>query len=214
VYEPGAGARRPRAAEGRPLEDAELVQRAKAGDIGAFEQLVRHHQAISMRVAYLAARGAADVEDVVQEAFVKAYLALDRFRDGAPFRPWLLRIVANEASNSRRAAGRRSNLALRLAARDRVPEETVPSPEAAILQRSDRAALLTALNHLRDVDRRVIGYRYLLGLSDAETAQVLGWPIGTVKSRGTRALRRLRAVLPPGSFDVAAAPSLMDGKDG
>ncbi len=115
--------------EGRPLEDAELIERAKDGDVGAYEELVRRHQRIALRVAYLATRGAPEVEDVVQEAFVKAFLALDRFRAGAPFRPWLLRIVANEASNIRRAAGRRANLALRLAAAEgRPPDDAAPSP--------------------------------------------------------------------------------------
>ena len=203
-----------RAVEGRPLEDAELIGRAKRGDVQAFEHLVRRHRDIAVRVAYIGTRGAGDVEDVVQEAFVKAYMAIGRFHDGAPFRPWLLRIVANEASNSRRAAGRRTNLALRLASRGRPSDDAAPSPEAAALAGSDTAALLAAVNKLRDVDRLVVGYRFMLGLSDAESAQVLGWPIGTVKSRSARALRRLRAMLDEDAPGELGAAILVDGNDG
>ena len=131
--------------EGRPLEDAELIERAKDGDVRAYEELVRRHQGVAARVAYLASRGADDALDAVQEAFVKAYVALPRFRVGAPFRPWLLRIVANEASNRRRAAGRRERLSLRLAEReDRASGGAAPSPEATVLAASERRDLLEA----------------------------------------------------------------------
>src|SRR5919109_3722756 len=89
--------------EGRPLEDAEFVEQARHGDVRAYEELVRRHQDAAGRIAYLVGAPAADVDDVVQEAFVRAYAALGRFRPGAPFRPWTLRIVANEARNPRRA---------------------------------------------------------------------------------------------------------------
>ena len=200
--------------EGRPLEDAELIERAKHGDVRAYEELVRRHQGVAARVAYLASRGANDSLDAVQEAFVKAYVALPRFREGAPFRPWLLRIVANEASNRRRAAGRRERLVLRLMhGEDRTSGGAAPSPEASALAAEDRSALLAALNALPEQDRLVLGYRFLLGLSEAETAAVLGWPLGTVKSRGSRALRRLRAMIAPEARpEEAATPG--DGKDG
>jgi RNA polymerase sigma-70 factor (ECF subfamily) len=186
--------------EGRPLEDDELIRRAKDGDVGAYESLVRRYQGVAVRTAYLAARGAGDAEDAAQEAFVKAYRALTTFRDGAPFRPWLLRIVANEASNRRRAAGRRARLALRLAASgaDRLSGDAAPSPEGAVVAADERDVLLRAVNAMREEDRQVLGYRFFLGLSEAETAQVLGCAVGTVKSRQARALARLRGLLPPG----------------
>jgi RNA polymerase sigma-70 factor (ECF subfamily) len=194
--------------EGRPLEDAEFIERARHGDVEAYEELVRRYQSIATRVAYLASHGAGDVEDVVQEAFVKAYLALDRFRAGAPFRPWLLRIVANEASNSRRSAGRRANLSVRLAAAgDRPSDDAAPSPEAAALVAWERQALVDAINRLRPSDRLVLGYRFFLGLSDGEISEILGWPVGTVKSRGARALRRLWDLLPDGVL----TPSVLEG---
>ncbi len=138
--------------------------------------------------------GAAEAEDAVQEAFVKAYYALPRFRGDAPFRPWLLTIVANEARNRRKSAARRARLALR-AGQDRPSGDAAPSPEVAALEEEERAILVEAVNRLREQDRMVIGYRYFLGLSERETASALGVPAGTVKSRLARALRRLRAAL-------------------
>ena len=156
----------------------------------AYEELVRRHQAVAIRTAHLFAPDG-DAEDAVQEAFVKAHAALGRFRAGSPFRPWLLRIVANEARNRRRSAGRRASLVLR-SAEDRRPDDAAPSPESAVLAAEQRAWLLAGLNALRDDDREVIAARYLLDLSEAEAAEVLGVPRGTVKSRLSRALRRLR----------------------
>jgi RNA polymerase sigma-70 factor, ECF subfamily len=80
---------------GRPLEEDELVARAQAGDVEAYEALVQRTQAIAFRTAYLVTGNAADAEEAAQDAFVKAHRALGRFRRGSPFRPWLLRIVAN-----------------------------------------------------------------------------------------------------------------------
>ena len=180
--------------EGRPLDDAELVERARHGDARAYEELVRRYQGVAARVAFLAG-GPIDAEDAVQEAFVKAYRALPGFRAGSPFRPWLLRIVANEAKNRRRAAGRRTRLALRVES-DRPSGDAAPSPETAVLEEDERVTLLEAVNRLRDDDRMVLGYRFLLGLSERETADALGVAPGTVKSRTSRALSRLRKELP------------------
>ena len=180
--------------EGRPLEDAELVDLARDGDVPAYEELVSRYQGIAYRVAWLVARQAGEAEDAVQEAFVKAYYALPRFRPGAPFRPWLLRIVANEARNRVRSTRRPERLVLRAAAVD--PGGAAPSPEAAALDRDDaRGAHARAWRQLREPDRLVIAYRYLFELSEAEMADALGVRPGTVKSRLSRALGRLRAEL-------------------
>ena len=89
--------------------------RARRGDARAFESLVEEHQAIAFRTAYLITGSAADAEEAAQEAFVRAWLALRRFRRGAEFRPWLLAIVANEARNRVRNRRRREGLAERAA---------------------------------------------------------------------------------------------------
>jgi RNA polymerase sigma factor (sigma-70 family) len=178
---------------GRPLDERELVARAQRGDADAYEELVRAYQGIAFRTAYLLAGSAADAEEAAQDGFVKAYRALWRFRAGAPFKPWLLRIVANEARNRRRSAGRRTALALRAA---QAPSgEAAPSPEAALLDSERRGQLLAALDRLSESDRDAIACRYFLDLSETETAAALGVRRGTVKSRLSRALDRLRAEL-------------------
>jgi RNA polymerase sigma-70 factor, ECF subfamily len=180
-----------------------LINRARTGDVAAYEALVRRYQDVAMRTAYLVAPEA-DAADAVQDAFVKAYGALARFRDGAPIRPWLLRIVANEARNRRRSADRRAGLALRAAAVE--PRDgSSASPESTVIAGELRGQLLAAVGRLRDEEREVIGARYFLGLSEAEIVEALQIPAGTVKSRTSRALERLRtalAELDRGSTDV------------
>jgi RNA polymerase sigma factor (sigma-70 family) len=188
-----------------PPNEAALVERARRGDSAAYEALVRAHQDIAFRTACLLAGSSADAEEAAQEAFVKAWRALPRFRAGAPFRPWLLAIVANEARNRRRAAGRRAGLALRVAA-ERSSADAAPSPEAALLAGGEREALLVALVALDERDQAVIACRYLLDLSERETADVLGCRPGTVKSRLSRALERMRAELEPRPAQEAVAP--------
>ena len=188
-----------------PPTEAALVARARRGDAVAYEALVRAHQDIAFRTACLFAGSAADAEEAAQEAFVKAWRALPRFRPDAPFRPWLLAIVANEARNRRRAAGRRAGLALR-AAQERVSGDAAPSPEAALLAGGERRELLAALGALDERDRAVIACRHLLDLSERETAEVLGCRPGTVKSRLSRALGRMRAELETTGAGEVAAP--------
>jgi RNA polymerase sigma factor (sigma-70 family) len=185
----------------------------RGGDADAYAELVRRHAPVALRTARLLGAGA-DAEDAVQEAFVKAYAALDRFEAGAPFRPWLLRILSNEIRNLHRAAGRRS-------ARERSAwERTEPllatpeadDPAAAALSGERRAALLRGLAALPEPQRQVVTCRYLLDLDAAETAAVLGWPAGTVKSRLHRALARLSAVLADQAGDAQATEEVRGGR--
>ena len=179
--------------EGRPLEDAELVERAADGDVRAYEELVARYRDLAFRTARVVTRSSADAEDAAQEAFVKAYYALPRFRRGSPFKPWILRIVANEAKNRVRSSKRREALAVRAAAAE--PGDAAPSPEAAALEREAAAALVRALERLPERDRLVVAYRYLFELSELETAEALDVRPGTVKSRLSRAMDRLRKEL-------------------
>jgi RNA polymerase sigma factor (sigma-70 family) len=194
--------------EGRPLDDQELVEQARGGDARAYEVLVRRYQDLAFRTAWVIAGGSADAEDAAQEGFVKAWYALPRFRAGSPFRPWLLAIVANEARNRRRS-GRQDDLALRVA-EDRPSGDAAPSPEAAALATEQRRLLRAAVGRLGENDRQVIACRYFLELSEAEMAAALGCRPGTVKSRLSRALERLRTVL---AEQDAAAPTTLPGGD-
>lgn len=108
--------------------DNNLVTAAVGGDVEAFEQLVRRHQGAARNLAVLLA-GPADADDIAQEAFLRAYRSLAGFTAGSPFRPWLLRIVVNQASNHRRSRRRREmRNALFI---NRNPETPVGPAEAA-----------------------------------------------------------------------------------
>jgi RNA polymerase sigma factor (sigma-70 family) len=185
-------------------EETELVGRARRGDVSAYEELVRRYQGIAHRTAYLIA-GQAEAEDAAQQAFVKAYHALGRFDPNRPFRPWLLRIVANEARNLRRSAGRRAGLELALGSEREAAE---PSPEFSSIARERREGLLRAMGRLGETDREVLGLRYFLDLSEAEMAEAMGVAPGTVKSRLSRAMDRLHeAAAEVGlTFDEEVAP--------
>lgn len=182
---------------GRIVDEAAVIARVRAGEPEAYAELVRAHTGIALRAA--AALGAgADAEDVVQQAFFKAYCTLGRFRDGAAFKPWLLSIVANETRNTVRTAVRQRTVVGREAALAEA-EPVIPEsadPAVAALEVERRAALLAALDRLSEEHRLVVTYRYLLEMDEPETAQALGWPRGTVKSRLNRALRKLKRLLP------------------
>jgi RNA polymerase sigma-70 factor (ECF subfamily) len=190
--------------DGRPAEDSETgamsaaISRAQRGDAAAYEEIVQRYQQVAFRTAYVITGSAAEAEDAAQEGFIKAYRALGRFRPGANPRPWLLQIVANEARNRVRSSGRREKLELRLAERFR-PADAAPSPEAAAVAADEAQRLLQLVNGLSEEDRLVITSRYLLDLSGEETAAALGIAEGTVKSRLSRALARLRTRVEEGS---------------
>ena len=175
----------------QPTESG-LIEAAQRGDKDAFAALVAPHGAVAFRAAYLITGSAADAQDAAQEGLVKAWPALGRFRSGAPFRPWLLQIVVNEARNRRRTVGRHDRLTLRLA---EAKAETAPGAEAIALAGEHRGRLLAAVQKLREDDQLVIAARYFVGLSEAETAVALSLRPGTVKSRLSRALARLREAL-------------------
>jgi RNA polymerase sigma factor (sigma-70 family) len=198
---------------GRPLEetDARLVMRARRGDVAAYEEIVRRYQEIAFRVAYTITGSAADAEDAAQDGFVRAYRALHRFRESDPLRPWLLTIVANAARTRRSTASRHPTLALGAAT---ATDDAAPSPEAAALAAERRRELHTAIDALPSADREVIAYRYFLDLSEPETAALLGCPRGTVKSRLSRALGRLRHRLDAGESAAGAESSAQGAQDG
>jgi RNA polymerase sigma-70 factor (ECF subfamily) len=175
------------------VSDDALIERVKRGDVEAYGEIVTRYQALAQRTAYVITRDAEAAEDVSQEAFVKAYRALGRFRPGAPLRPWLLRIVANEALNRAKSAARHRPVDLSLAESRATDDEG--SPESRALAAERREMVVRALNGMREEDRVVIAYRYFFDLSETEMADALGVPRGTVKSRLSRAMARLREVM-------------------
>ncbi len=171
-------------------DEDRLLERAKRGDMEAFGGIVNRYQALAQRTAFVITRDADAAQDAAQEAFVKAYRALGRFRTGAPLRPWLLRIVANEAINRARSASRHPSVDLSVA--EGRAADPAASPEAQALAAERREMLVTALNEMKEDDRLVIAYRYFFDLSEVEMADALGIARGTVKSRLSRAMSRLR----------------------
>ncbi|MFJ8295997.1 RNA polymerase sigma factor [Streptomyces sp. NPDC094447] len=186
-----------RTREGGLVDDeAAVIARVRAGEPEAYAALVRAHTAVALRAAVACGAGA-EAEDVVQQAFFKAYRSLGRFEEGSAFRPWLLRIVVNETRNTVRSAGRQRAVAGReadlLGGEPRIPESADPAVAAVERERSRR--LLDALDALSEDHRQVVIHRYLLELDETETAAALGWPRGTVKSRLSRALKKLGLLL-------------------
>lgn len=171
------------------MDDAEVIERSLTGDVDAFGVLVGRYRVLAHRTAVMFGAGD-EADDVVQEAFVKAYRALGRFRLEAEFRPWLLRIVVNETKNLHRSRQRRDGLALR----GSDLEESF-NPEDVAVSRERQGRLLARVRGLPEKDRQVVTCRYFLELTEAETAAVLGWPKGSVKSRTSRALAKLRSAM-------------------
>ena len=180
----------------RAIDDAEAIARAQSGDLDAYAVLVARYTLRAHRAAFLLGAGE-ESDDVVQEAFVKAFRHLSRFRTGEPFAPWLLRIVANETRNVARSRRRRAALALRLPSAES-SGAAAGGPVDEVLAAERRAWLVAAVNALPERERQVLVCRYFLDLSEAEAARVLAWPRGSVKSRTSRALKRLRGRLVPG----------------
>jgi RNA polymerase sigma-70 factor (ECF subfamily) len=154
---------------------------------------VSRYQEAAFRAAYLVLRDAPEAEDAAQDAFVKAYRALHRFRTGS-MRPWLLKIVMNESLNRLKSGKRRAAATERMARAEPASwslDETVIGRERATLLRE-------ALDTLRDQERTVIYLRYFLMLSEQELAEYLGCAPGTVKSRLHRAISKLKEVVVEG----------------
>lgn len=189
--------------------DQELVERAQQGDKVAFELLVSKYQ---HRVARLLSRllhNPAEVEDVAQEAFIKAYRALATFRNDSAFYTWLYRITINTAKNHLIAMGRRPNLSTEYEEHDdEMPDTTlvniadVNTPETELLNKQIVSTVNRAIESLPEELRTAITLREIEGLSYEEIAQAMDCPIGTVRSRIFRAREAISVQLKPLLQDV------------
>ena len=171
--------------------DQQLVQRAQRGDLRAFDLLVLKYQG---RIAALVSRYVSDtgeVEDVTQEAFIKAYRALGKFRGDSAFYTWLYRIAANAAKNHLVAKGRRPGADATIEDAEGFDEggalSESASPEALVMGVELAEVVESAINGLPDELRAALTLREFEGLSYDDIADVLGCPVGTVRSRIFRA---------------------------
>ncbi len=187
------------------FDEAQTIAATAQGDTAAFGVLVERYQEVAFRAAYLILHDAAAAEDAAQEAFIRAFRQMASFRQGEPFRPWLLRIVTNLALNEVRARRRRTGLLGRIGV---FADRSADPPDAAVAANDEASALLRAIGELSPEDRVILHLRYYLELPEREIAAAIGKPDGTVKSRLHRAGRRLRAVI------EARYPELREGIDG
>ena len=174
-----------------PDTDQQLVQRAQRGDLRAFDLLVLKYQG---RIAALVSRyvsDAGEAEDVTQEAFIKAYRALGKFRGDSAFYTWLYRIAANAAKNHLVAKGRRPGADATIEDAEGFDEGGLlsesASPEALAMGGELAEVVESALNALPDELKAALMLREFDGLSYDDIADVLGCPVGTVRSRIFRA---------------------------
>lgn len=182
------------------FDEAGCVAAARAGDLTAFNRLVLHHQQTAYNVALRTLGDPDAAEDVTQEAFFAAYRGLAQFRGGS-FRAWLLRIVVNACYDRSRRQRRRPAQSLdQLLEADDTPFDPIdptPNPEERVLTQELAARLQRALNELPADQRVTVVLCDVQGLSYDEAAEATGVPLGTVKSRLSRARARLRELLQP-----------------
>ena len=174
------------------LTDQELVRRGVAGDEAALGILVRRHHAAVYRVALSIMRGDDMAQDVAQDAFLKAFRALDRFRGDASFRTWLLTITANEARGALRRQLRRKETAFEEAGSIR-SEETAADKAAEVAQEAGRARAM--MEHLPEKQRLSVSLRIEEGLSFREIGEVIGSSEGAARANYFHAIRRLRELM-------------------
>jgi RNA polymerase sigma-70 factor (ECF subfamily) len=183
--------------------DQQLVERAQRGDKRAFGLLVDKYQRKLARLLSRYVRDAAEVEDVTQEAFIKAYRALPAFRGDSAFYTWLYRIGINTAKNWLVSAGRRAPTSTEVGAEDAEGFEEgdalrdINTPESILLSREIADTVNATMDELPEELRTAIQLREIEGMSYEEIAKIMDCPIGTVRSRIFRAREAIAGKLRP-----------------
>ncbi len=176
------------------VDEQTLIARAQRGDLQAYESLVRQHETMAFRTAFLVTHDENEAADAAQDAFLRAYRALGSFRAGQPFRPWILRIVTNQALNRVQASQRRARATERFT-QEVMATQDQPSPERKLAERERSERLFQAVQELAPAEQTLIALRYFLELPEGEVAEALNVPRGTIKSRLHRTLTRLRGII-------------------
>lgn len=174
--------------------EQELVRNAQRGDVAAYEALVRAYETLAFRAAFLITRDEHEAADAAQDAFVRASRALHTFRLGEPFRPWLMRIVTNQALNRLQANKRRWQMNERYIQQVDLQTDP-PNAQHALETREQNEHLMRAVTRLKPDEQALISLRYFLELPESEVAHALQIPQGTVKSRLHRTLAKLREII-------------------
>jgi RNA polymerase sigma-70 factor, ECF subfamily len=178
------------------VDERECITRLKGGDISGLETLVKRHQSEALKVAYLVTHDYAMAEDIVQNAFVRAYERIEQFDESRPFGPWFLRSVVNDAA---KAVSRHAHLSLDVVAHAS-NSSGFADPELSVQetfeQAETREEVWAALRKLSPIQRAAIVMYYYLDLSESEMSTAMNRPTGTVRRRLFDARQRLRSLLP------------------
>ncbi|MBY0492338.1 MAG: RNA polymerase sigma factor [Gemmatimonadaceae bacterium] len=173
------------------MTDAELVARTRAGEPDAFGTLVARYYDACWRFAYHMLGERADAEDVVQDTFLRAYLAIGRYDERDQFRGWLFRILTNQCRNAQTSRGRRT----RRFVQDDTALDTAPAPPPGVSAGVEDAALIKALAQLDPQQREALLLKYAEGLEYSEMSAMTGAGESALKMRVKRGSERLRALL-------------------
>jgi RNA polymerase sigma-70 factor (ECF subfamily) len=183
--------------------DRQLVVRAQSGDKQAYGLLVEKYQRKLARLLSRFIRDSAEVEDVTQEAFIKAYRALPSFRGDSAFYTWLYRIGINTAKNYLMAMGRRAPTSTEVEAEEAEGFEEgeqlrdINTPESVLLSKEIAETVNATIEQLPEELRKAIQMREIEGMSYEDIAQAMDCPIGTVRSRIFRAREAIAEQLRP-----------------
>jgi RNA polymerase sigma-70 factor (ECF subfamily) len=179
------------------MEEGQAITLLKEGDLAGLEELVRRHQVDVVHTAYLIVGGRSMAEDIAQASFLKGAERIHQFKDGRPFRPWILRIVTNDAIKVSLKARKH----LSLDAAQELDEsltwlrDTTPGPEELAATAENRQMIWEALQQLTPKQRAAIVMRYFLEMKDREIAQELDRPLSSIKWSIHAAKERLRSLL-------------------
>lgn len=179
------------------MEEGQAITLLKEGDLAGLEELVRRHQVDVVHTAYLIVGDRSMAEDIAQASFLKGAERIHQFKDGRPFRPWILRIVTNDAIKVSLKARKH----LSLDAAQELDEsltwlrDTTPGPEELAATAENRQMIWEALQQLTPKQRAAIVMRYFLEMRDREIAQELDRPLSSIKWSIHAAKERLRSLL-------------------
>lgn len=183
------------------MEEHEAILRMKKGDLSGLRALVLMYQGKAIRIVALIVEDNQTAEDIVSDSFLKAYERIEQFDEKRPFMPWFRQIIINDAL--KRISRRKRLLALDGLTRGKEVKTSIsgylvslePNPSNAAEEAEIKAIIKSALDSLTPKQQAVVVLRYYFDLSEAEIAEVLDIPCGTVKSRAAASMRRLSALL-------------------
>jgi RNA polymerase sigma-70 factor (ECF subfamily) len=181
------------------MDEARTIQEAQKGSLSAFNQLIMAHQGTAYNVAYRVVGNQDAAADACQEAFLKAYKAINQYQGGS-FKGWLMRIVTNTCYDQLRYKSRRPATSLEDIMENPSPDSVklisqTEHPEERVLRDELSGLIQFGINQLPEDQRLVLVLNDVQGFSYQEIAEIIDQPLGTVKSRLSRARRRLRDFL-------------------